>query len=112
MRGIQKQSLIEKGMIRSRKSPLYRGLTRIFIVVTVVWTGLILYWLRSENFQTVRPDEKMTERLDLLLQSVVSLSQDTHLPQNRRRLIQKALDTETETINGRQRRLSTAELKA
>lgn len=99
-------------MIKLTKPPLYRGLTRVFIVIAVLWAGLILFWARDDNFDVVRPDEKTLERVDKWLVEVVHLRESSNLPDNRRLLIQKALNTGTYFFNGSERKLTAAELKA
>lgn len=98
-------------MVKLTKSPLYRGLTRIFIVIAVVWTGLILFWVRDENFDVVRPDEKMSGRVINWHLDIDQLCGSSNLPEDRRRLIQKALNTRAYLINGSERKLTAAELK-
>ncbi len=98
-------------MIKPFNAPLYRGLARIFCVIVVAWTGLIIFWVRNENFDVVRPDEKTMERVDRWLGGVDSLRALSDLPKDRRLLIQKSLDTGIYLINGKERKLSPAELK-
>ena len=104
-------------MFKLLKSPLYRGLARIFIVIAVVWTGLILFWVRDEHFDMVRPDVKTVERVDDWFAEIATLSPSDSgkfddLPTERRRLIQKAADTGAYYINGREQKLTDSELKA
>ena len=98
------------------KSPLYRGLARIFILVAVVWTGLILFWIRDERFDMVQPDIKTAERVDDWLAEIGMLNRSDsekfdNLPAARRSLIQKAADTGAYYINGREQKLTASELE-
>ena len=99
------------------KSPLYRGLARIFVVIAIVWTGLILFWIRDEHFDMVRPDAKTVERVDRWFAEIAMLSPSDSrkiddLPGERRSLIQKAANTGAYYINGRKQNLTESELKA
>ena len=100
-------------LLKLPKSPLYRGLARIFIVIAVVWSGLILFWVREENFSLVRPDAKMVERVDRWFSemSMLTDSKFDYLSAERRSLIQKAADTGAYHINGREQKLTASELK-
>ncbi len=98
-------------------SPLYSGLARIFVVIAIVWTGLILFWVRDEYFDMVRPDAKMVERVDHWFAEIAMLNrsdsgQFNDLPAERRSLIQKGADTGAYNINGREQKLTASELKA
>ena len=99
------------------KSPLYTGLARIFILIAVVWTGLILFWVRDENFNAIRPDAKMVERVDRWFAEIAMLSpldsgKFNDLMAERRSLIQKAADTGAYYINGREQKLTSPQLIA
>lgn len=99
------------------KSPLYKGLARIFVVIAVAWTGLILFWIREEHFDMVRPDAKTVERVDRWFAEIAMLGpsysgQFSDLPAERRSLIQKATNTGAYNINGREEKLSESEFKA
>jgi hypothetical protein len=105
------------GIFKQPKSPLYKGLVRIFFVVAVIWTGLILHWIRGENFSSIRPDAKMVERVDSWYSEIAMLSpsdseQFSDLPAERRNLIQKAANSGVYSINGREQKLTDAELKS
>ena len=105
------------GIFKQPKSPLYKGLVRIFVVVAVIWTGLILYWIRDENFESIRPDAKMVQRVDAWYSEIEMFcpsdsGQFYDLPKERRALIQKAADSGSYSINGREQKLTDAELKA
>lgn len=98
------------------KSPLYRGLTRIFVVIAVVWTGLILFWIRDERFDIVQPDIKMAERVgdwfaEIAILNPSDSSKFDNLPTERQRLIRKAADTGAYYINGREQKLTASELE-
>ncbi len=97
-------------------SPLYSGLARIFVVIAVVWTGLILFWVRDESFNVTRPDAKTVERVDRWFAEISMLSRSDSekfddLPAERRSLIRKAADTGAYHINGREQKLTVSELK-
>ena len=99
------------------KSPLYAGLARIFIVIVVVWTGLILFWVRDENFNAIRPDAKMVERVDGWFAEIAMLSpldpvKFNDLTAERRSLIQKASGTGAYYINGHEQKLTSTEIIA
>lgn len=98
-------------------SPLYRGLARVFVVIAVIWTGLVLFWVRDEHFDRVRPDAKTVERVDRWFAEIAMLSPSDsgkfeRLPPERILLIQKATNTGAYYINGREQKLTASELKA
>lgn len=100
-------------ILKLPKSPLYRGLARIFVLVAVVWTGLILFWIREEDFNSIRPDARMAERVSQWYaeMSMLSNSKFDYLPTERRSLIQRAADSGVYKINNREQKLTAAELR-
>jgi hypothetical protein len=86
-------------------------------VIVVVWTGLILFWVRDENFNAIRPDAKMVERVDGWFAEIAMLSpldsvKFNDLTAERRSLIQKASGTGAYYINGHEQKLTSTEIIA
>lgn len=104
-------------ILRLPKSQLYGGLARLFIVIAVVWTGLILLWIRNERFEMVRPDAETVDRVDRWFAEIAMLKpsdsgQFDGLTAERLSLIQKATNSAAYYINGREQKLTASQLKA